>query len=243
MRDFEIETKKRVEFIQNMIKNAGAAGIVFGSSGGKDSTLVGILCKKACENTVGVIMPASTGSNFADDMSDALTVSELFSIENRTVDIGKTESVIYKALRLQTKISETAKQNIAPRLRMTVLYAIAASENRIVAGTGNKSEWHMGYFTKWGDGAYDFNPIADLTVTEIYEYLKYLGVPDKIINKPPSAGLYDGQTDEKEMGITYKAIDAYLFSGFCTPEEMEILNHYHNTSEHKRKMPVFYGSD
>lgn len=93
---------------------------------------------------------------------------------------------------------------------MLTLYAVAASENRLVCGTGNRSESYVGYFTKWGDGAYDMNPIADLTVTEIYEFLRFLDAPSRIIEKAPSAGLFDGQTDESEMGMTYAELDKYI---------------------------------
>ena len=106
-----------------------------------------------------------------------------------------------------------AGANIAPRRRMLTLYAIAHAEGGMVAGTGNASEAYVGYFTKWGDGAYDLNPIADLTVGEIYEFLEHLGAPRSVIEKAPSAGLFEGQTDESEMGITYAAIDAYLSGG------------------------------
>jgi NAD+ synthase len=98
----------------------------------------------------------------------------------------------------------------------------------------------MGYFTKWGDGAFDFNPIADLTVTEIRKFLMYLDAPRRIIDKAPSAGLYDGQTDEDEMGVTYRAIDEYLQSGVCSPEDMKVISNYHKISEHKRNPPVVY---
>ncbi len=98
----------------------------------------------------------------------------------------------------------------------------------------------MGYFTKWGDGAYDFNPVADLTVTEIYEFLRYLNVPENIITKAPSAGLYDGQTDEGEMGITYKSIDEFLLTGKVSDEEKKIIERYHNASCHKRRLPLAY---
>ena len=240
MRDFKVETEKRVEFIRSQLKEAGAAGIVFGNSGGKDSALVGVLCKMACEDTVGLIMPCTSKCNYGEDMSDALMLSKLFRIEKRMVDLTKTADAIKKALKNATEITTSADTNIAPRLRMTALYAVAASEGRLVAGTGNKSERHMGYFTKWGDGAFDFNPIADLTVTEIYKFLVYLDVPKRIIDKAPSAGLYDGQTDEGEMGVTYKAIDEYLNSGVCDPEDMKIIENYHKVSAHKRIPPIVY---
>jgi len=240
MRDYKVETEKRVKFIRELLEESGADGIVFGNSGGKDCVLVGILCKMACENTVGIMMPCSSKCNYGDDMSDALMVSGLYRIEKRMVDLTKTAEMLKKALSEATGITKSAETNIAPRLRMTALYAVAGTENRLVAGTGNKSERHMGYFTKWGDGAYDFNPIADLTVTEVYEFLTYLDAPKRIIDKAPSAGLYDGQTDEADMGVTYKAIDEYLSSGVCDPGDMDIIARYHKVSEHKRNPPKVY---
>jgi len=240
MRDYKQETTKRVEFIRKQLEESGATGIVFGNSGGKDSALVGILCKLACEDTVGVMMPCLSSCNYDEDMTDAMMISKLYRIEKRMVDLTKTAQTIGKALTEATDITKSAEVNIAPRLRMTTLYAIAATENRLVAGTGNKSERHMGYFTKWGDGAFDFNPIADLTVTEIRKFLTHFDVPKRIINKAPSAGLYDGQTDEEDMGVSYKAIDEYLQSGKCAPEDMKIIKNYHKISAHKRNPPAVY---
>ena len=240
MRNYKIETEKRVQFIQKQLEESGAKGLVFGNSGGKDSVLVGILCKKACDDTVGLIMPCCSDCNYGDDLTDALMISNLFRIEARKVDLTKTAEATKKALKEATGITKAAEANIAPRLRMTALYAVAGAENRLVAGTGNKSERHMGYFTKWGDGAFDFNPIADLTVSEIYEFLTYLDAPKRIIQKTPSAGLYDGQTDEAEMGVTYKAIDEYLQSGVCDPDDMEIITRNHKITRHKRNPPVVY---
>lgn len=100
----------------------------------------------------------------------------------------------------------------------------------------------MGYFTKWGDGAYDLDPIADLTATEIFDFLRYLNAPKNIIEKAPSAGLFEGQTDEKEMGVTYKAIDEYIMTGKTDPESQAIIERYHRNSEHKRRMPAVFGN-
>jgi len=240
MRDYKKETEKRVAFIRKQLEETGAKGIVFGNSGGKDCVLVGILCKMACEDTVGLIMPCSSKCNYGEDMTDAMMISKLFRIEKRMVDLTKTSDMLKKALKDATELAQAAVNNIAPRLRMGALYAVAASENRLVAGTGNKSERFMGYFTKWGDGAFDFNPIYDLTVTEIYQFLTYLDVPKRIVDKAPSAGLFDGQTDEGDMGVTYKAIDEYINSGVCAPEDMEIIARYHKISEHKRIAPKVY---
>jgi len=240
VRDYKTETTKRVEFIRKQLQESGAKGIVFANSGGKDAVLVGILCKMACDDTVGVIMPCCSDCNYGDDMTDAMMISDLFMIEARKTDLTKTAETIKKALGEATKLTDSAVINIAPRLRMTSIYAIAASENRLVAGTSNRSERHMGYFTKWGDGAFDFNPIADLTVTEIFEFLNHLNVPKRIIEKAPTAGLYDGQTDEGDMGVTYRSIDKYLLDGSCAQEDMVIIGNWHRISEHKRKPPAVY---
>ena len=237
---YEDETRRRVEFIREMKKSANAKGLVFGNSGGKDSALVGILCRMACDNTLGLIMPCISGLNYGSDMEDAQAMARQFGIDTRIIDLSAAKRQLSDAIGAVTSINDMALMNIAPRLRMTTLYAVAASENRLVAGTGNRSEGYMGYFTKWGDGACDFNPIADLTVTEVYEFLRFLGAPDSIVNKPPSAGLFEGQTDEAEMGISYRSIDAFLLSGTASVRERAIIEKFHDTSEHKRKMPVTF---
>lgn len=243
MRDYKLETEKRIAFIRNKLEEAHAKGIVFGNSGGKDCALVGILCKMACENTISVMMPCMSKINFGKDKEDAESVSKQFNIENRIIDLSTIKQEYLNLLSPITTITKEASANIAPRLRMTVLYTIGQSENRLVAGTGNRSENYMGYFTKWGDGAYDFDPIYDLTVTEVYEFLDYLNAPKSIIEKAPSAGLYEGQTDENEMGISYSAIDTYLLTGYANEHDKEIIDRYHSRSEHKRKMPSVFQSD
>lgn len=242
MRDYAKEFSCRVEFIKDALKKSGAKGIVFGNSGGKDSLLVGILSKSACDNTLGVIMPCGSKRNYQIDKTDAETFADKYGIETRVVDLTETRNILIKELEKVTTLTSAAISNIAPRLRMTTLYSIAASESRIVAGTGNRSEGYMGYFTKWGDGAYDFNPISDLTVTEIYEFLRFLGAPENIFEKPPSAGLFDGQTDEEEMGVSYKSIDNYLLCREVNEKDREIIDRYHKQSEHKRRMPLVYNS-
>ena len=216
MRDYQAEFERRVEFIRNMLEKASVHGIVYGNSGGKDCTLTGILCKAACDDTVGVILPCASKQNYESDTDDAIAAARQFGIETRTVDLTAVRAALLEQLAQVTEMADASTANIAPRLRMTALYAIAASENRLVAGTGNRSEAYMGYFTKWGDGAYDFNPIADLTATEVIEFLKFLNAPKSITEKAPSAGLYEGQTDEKEMGISYASIDAWLLHGTAT---------------------------
>lgn len=243
LRDYKVETEKRVKFIKDLVNSAGVDGIVYGNSGGKDSALVGILCKMACHNTVGIIMPCGSKQNFNSDKDDAEAVANKFNISTRVVDLTDVKNAVIEAVGKATELNNNALINISPRLRMITLYSIAASEKRLVAGTGNRSEGYMGYFTKWGDGAYDFNPIADLTVTEIYEFLRYLGAPDSIISKAPSAGLFEGQTDEKEMGITYANIDKFLLTGEVSEHDEAIIRKYHMASEHKRRMPIVYDSE
>ena len=240
MRNYEQEYKDRVAYIREYVEKTGVKGIVYGNSGGKDCTLVGILCKAACENTVGVIMPCGSSRNYGSDRDDALAVAEKYGIETRTVDLTAVRDAEVAALKGVAELNTAALSNIAPRLRMTTLYAIAMAENRLVAGTGNRSEIYMGYFTKWGDGGSDFDPIADLTATEIFEFMKWLDVPMTVQTKAPSAGLFEGQTDEQEMGVTYAAIDRYIHGGEVSPEEEAIIRRYHTRSEHKRVGRVDY---
>lgn len=242
MRNYADEFEKRVAFIKSVLAESGCKGIVFGNSGGKDCALVGILCKAACENTVSVMMPCGSSVNFGSDMEDATALCDKFGIENRTVDITPVKAAEVEALKDATVLNDIALTNIAPRLRMVTLYGIAASENRLVAGTGNRSEVFVGYFTKWGDSGHDFNPIYDLTVTEVYEFLRYLKAPEHIIEKAPSAGLFEGQTDEKEMGLSYAQIDEYLLTGKTEPQVQEKILARHRRNLHKAG-PKRYGEN
>lgn len=233
MRDYKAEFEKRVEWIRKVLEESGAKGIVYGNSGGKDSALVGILCKAACDNTLGVIMPCASKRNYEEDTVDAMAVAEQFDIETMTVDLTETRETLLDSI--HHDISDDALKNIAPRLRMSTLYAIGQTRGALVAGTGNKDEIYIGYFTKWGDGGADFNPMSDLNVAEVYEFLEYLNAPENIIKKAPSAGLFEGQTDEKEIGMSYAVIDKYLETGEGEPEEIAKIERMHKTTEHKRR--------
>jgi len=239
MRDYAKELENRVAFIQKIVADAKVKGIVFPNSGGKDATLTGILCKKACADTVGVILPCGIKQNYENDKIHAELVGKQFDITHRMIDLLPARDALLQGL---GDISPTALAYIASRLRMTAVYAIANSENRLVAGTGNRSEAYMGYFTKWGDGSYDFNPIGDLTVTEVLAFLRFLNAPEVIINKAPSAGLFEGQTDEKEMGITYRSLDDFLIKGKTDPADEAVIRRFHEGSEHKRRPPIVYGA-
>lgn len=234
------EIEKRVEWIKQVLKQANAKGIVFGNSGGKDCALVGILSKMATENVTSIIMPCESNRNYGIDRDDALRVSEMFRIETIELDLTSVKKEYRKLLEFEIGDCTMAYANINPRLRMITLYAYAYKNNYLVAGTGNRSEIMMGYFTKWGDGAFDFNPISDLTVTEVYELLHYLKAPIEIIEKKPSAGLYEGQTDEQEMGITYNAIDEYLLNGTGTPADIEKIESAIKRTAHKRTTAKTY---
>jgi len=254
MRNYEYETEKRIEFYPQIFEKIKTNGIVFGSSGGKDSVLAGILARKATPNVLGVIMPCESKINFGQDRQDAELLAKTYDIKHVLVDLTNAKREMVKSLCISdsfgnSAISENLNRqseiNIAPRLRMTTLYAIASNYNYLVVGTSNRSETYMGYFTKWGDAACDFNPIFDLTVTEIYQFLKYLNVPEVFLTKPPSAGLYEGQTDESDMGITYTDLDRFLL-GRDTSDKIpgiEKIKRAHSLTAHKRAPIQRYSSD
>lgn len=241
MRNYKEELIQRIAFIQQVVRDAKADGIIFGNSGGKDSALTGILCKLACDQTIGIILPCGSACNLQSDREDALCLAGMFDIETRLIDLAPIKAA-YLAAMTDRNITAQAAMNLSPRIRMSVLYLIAANEHRLVAGTGNRSEGYMGYFTKWGDGAYDFNPIADLTVQEVYEFLAYLHAPSSILEKAPSAGLYDGQSDEQELGVSYHSIDSYLLGNAIDQHDQLIIEQAHKISRHKRRKPLVYGA-
>ncbi|MDO4569667.1 MAG: NAD(+) synthase [Planctomycetia bacterium] len=250
-RDWNQELESRVAWIRNILgitPTSPGAGVVYGNSGGKDCTLAGILCRRATQNVLGVIMPCQSSQNYGSDRDHALLVAKQYDIQTIEVDISGVKrsflDTLGPALKEVARASEGAemgKMNMNPRLRMIVLYTLAQSRGAFVCGTGNRSEAQMGYFTKWGDGAYDFNPIADLTVSEIFDFLRFLGAPDAIINKAPSAGLFEGQTDEGEMGISYADIDRFLLSGEGDSSVVEKIVARQRASAHKRMKPPTYG--
>ncbi len=243
MRDFKIELEKRCEYIRRLVENAHAKGVVFGNSGGKDSALVGILSRLALPEdyrVLGLIMPCESKINFTTDKDDADALAERFGIEKRVIDLTDAKKEIVKRTGELSTLNSVALNNIAPRLRMTTLYTVGAAENLLVAGTGNRCERFMGYFTKWGDGAFDFNPISDLYVSEVYDFLRYLGCPESIINKAPSAGLFEGQTDEKEMGVTYDEVERFIKGEEVSSDSREIIERYHARSQHKRGLAELF---
>lgn len=229
----------RLNWIRERVKAAGCTGVVVGESGGKDSATVTALCVRALgkENVVGITMPCNS---LGTDMEHARLVADAFGIKLIEVNIGGAFTTLKNTIINEHELNELAVANIKPRLRMTTLYAVAQTLNYLVVGTDNKSEMVMGYFTKWGDGGYDFNPLSDLTMQEVLELGKELGVPEPILTKAPSAGLWEGQTDEKEMGVTYKAIEEYIKTGTTDPASLEIIEKTNKRTAHKREMPYMY---
>ncbi len=245
--DVQLSVQKRVEWIKGVLSSSGAKGIIYGNSGGKDCTLVAALCKLATSNVLGVIMPCQSSQNYGSDRDDAIKAGECFDIPQIEVDLTQVKEEFLLALGEHMTVEDTsaydlkmAGANVNPRLRMTTLYALAQARGYLVAGTGNLDEITLGYFTKWGDGACDFNPIADLTVEEVFEHLRYLGAPSSIIDKAPSAGLYPGQTDEMELGVKYSDVDAYLKGEQIDDDVKAKIEKANSRTAHKRSMPRWY---
>jgi len=193
------------DWIRTVVHDAGAEGVVLGVSGGVDSAVVAALAKRALsDNVLGAILPCESDPA---DAEDARLVAATFGIA--TVEIDLTPA--YRALvAVLPNATDLVRANIKPRLRMVALYYLAASRSYLVCGASNRSERMIGYFTKHGDGAADILPIGALLKFEVRQLARTLGIPDRIINKPPSAGLWPGQTDEGEMGMTYGLLDSVL---------------------------------
>lgn len=245
--DIAENVRRRVEWIKQIVAESGAKGIIYGNSGGKDCTLVGALCALATDNVLGVIMPCQSAQNYGSDRDDAILAGEKFGIKQIEVDLTATKDAFLSAIGDEINENPASENsvkmagiNINPRLRMSVLYALGQAKGYLVAGTGNLCEITLGYFTKWGDGACDFNPIADLTVPEVYEMLEYLGAPESIIEKAPSAGLFPGQTDEAELGVTYAEVTAYIKGGEISETARAKIARAEKVSAHKRRMPRYY---
>jgi len=217
---------------------AKAKGIVFGLSGGLDSAVVAALSMKIFpQNTLAIIIPCHS---LEADINDALDFINKFNIPYKIINVSKVyDSFIHLLSDKEKEVSfKLAEANIKPRLRMTTLYYFANKLNYLVVGTGNKSELMIGYFTKYGDGGADILPLGNLLKSQVRELAEYLGIPKKIIDKPPSAGLWEGQTDEKEIGISYEQLDKYLRTGKLNNKIIEKkIQDKITKSAHKRTTP------
>ncbi|MEA2074351.1 MAG: NAD(+) synthase [Euryarchaeota archaeon] len=239
------------EWIRERVNEAGAQGVVLGMSGGLDSSVTAVLCKKAFpDTTLGLIMPCGS---LKEDVEHAKMVATQFGIETKEIDLSQIFTVLLKLLEVEEEREnngdakgDIAVANLKPRLRMICLYYFANKRNYLVVGTGNKSELSIGYFTKYGDGAADILPLGDVLKTEERKLAEELGIPGVIIEKEPSASLWEGQTDEAEIGMGYDALDKIILaleSGYLSggdPELVERVKRMMDASQHKRDaIPVF----
>ncbi|MFC1674390.1 NAD+ synthase [Candidatus Omnitrophota bacterium] len=231
--------RRIVSWIRKQVKQAGAKGIVLGLSGGIDSSVVACLCKEAVgrNRVLGLFLPCYSKKQ---DLDDAKIIAKKLGIKTRMVDLCKMYDRLIKTLPRGSKL---AKANLKPRLRMITLYYLANTLNYIVCGTGNKSELMVGYFTKHGDGATDILPIGGLLKKDVRRLARQLKIPEWIITKAPSAGLWLGQTDEGEMGISYPELDDILSrmqrkrKQFASAKKVNKVKGMIRRSEHKRQGP------
>ncbi|WP_289142644.1 NAD(+) synthase [uncultured Brevibacillus sp.] len=229
------DVEKRVAFIREQIDGPGLGGAVVGISGGIDSAVTAALCVRALgrDRVIGVWLPAYSLDVHAEDSQK---LAEAIDLNLVTIDVGPAYDALVPVIEGILPLDDKTKGNTKARLRMTTLYAIANQKGYLVADTCNLSEVHVGYMTKGGDGLADFNPVASLTKHEMRILASELGVPESIITKPPSADLWEGQTDEEEMGFTYEDLDRYLITGETRPEAKERIDYLHRISEHKRNL-------
>ena len=240
-----------VDFIRTKTEEAGVNGVVVGLSGGIDSALTAYLAVEALgkENVLGVHLP-ETGFTPAEDVLDATEVANRLGIEFNTIDITGILGSFLESIPEGAQATPLSKGNLKARIRMSILYYYSNLTGRMVIGTGNKTEILIGYYTKYGDGGVDIEPIGDLYKTEVWELAGMMDVPEDIINKAPSAGLWAGQTDEEELGISYKLVDRaleMLLDGedevYITDvlglkkEQMDSVVHRIVSNAHKREVP------
>ncbi|MFN2271729.1 MAG: NAD+ synthase [Anaerolineae bacterium] len=233
-------------WLREHLDAAGAEGLVFGLSGGVDSATAAALAVRAvgAENTLGVLMPCHSQP---EDAALGQLVADVFSISTVTVDLTSAHDALMAAL--PASEHRLAAANARPRLRMATLYYLAQSRNYLVLGSGNKTELAVGYFTKWGDGGVDLQPLGDLNKTQVWKLARELGVPQEVVERPPTAGLWPGQTDEGEMGITYRELDRVLAAiEVCDTVgiesvTLEKVQGMVARSAHKRAMPPIFRQD
>lgn len=248
--ELDAHREQITDFIEGVVDDAGATGAVIGLSGGIDSTLVAHLAVEAlgADAVHGLVMPSEV--NTEANMSDAERVAELLDIEYDVLDINPVVDALIDAYPAGAD-DRTALGNVRVRTRAVLNYFVANAETRVVLGTGNRSEALTGYYTKYGDQAVDCNPIGNLYKRQVRQLAAHVGVPDDLVEKPPSAEMWEGQTDEDEMGLDYDTLDAILalhvdgsFSKTATVETLNVpasavdrVVELYERSEHKRHMP------
>ena len=229
---------KLISWIRDKVSSAGCKGVLVGMSGGLDSSVVAILCHRAFpQSMLGVLMPCYSSQ---EDMKHAQAAATEFSIPTETVVLDNVFDTLLKALpgnEVDPNVNRLAEANLKARLRMLTLYYFANSLGYMVAGSGNRSELSVGYFTKYGDGGADILPLGNLLKGQVKELARFLSIPQQIIDKPPSAGLWEGQTDEGELGLSYEELDRYLVTGEASSELKEKVESMIAAAKHKRQPP------
>ena len=237
MQNIDLVVKELVTWLQEKVRDANAKGIVFGLSGGIDSAVMAAIAKLAFpEDSLGVIMPCH--SNPIDE-EHGILVGESLGLKTQKVDLSNSFDVLFNSIDVESK-NNMAISNLKPRLRMTTLYYLAQTKNYLVVGPTNKSEYEVGYFTKHGDSAVDLLPLASFVKGEIRELARYLDIPQIVIEKPPTAGLWEDQTDEEEMGFGYDVLDKYIRTKEAPEEIGAKIDRMNRISNHKRSYPPIF---
>jgi NAD+ synthase len=235
----ELLAGKLSEWIRDKVTAAGCKGAVLGVSGGLDSSVVAALCIKAFpKNTLGLIMPCHSN---VKDKEHAESIAKQFSIPTKTIvldDIYDEYLKILPDFKPDKSLMQLAQANLKARLRMITLYYTANQLKYLVLGSGNRSEMTVGYFTKHGDSGVDILPLGNLVKREVRELARFLKIPQEIINKAPSAGLWAGQTDEAEMGFTYEALDNYILTGKASEDLKKRIEGLRAVNIHKCTTPA-----
>ena len=222
------------DFMAKYMNKANADGFVLGLSGGVDSSLVAALAKKAVgkDKITCIMIPIDSQPS---DLQDAVEIAQTLGLKFIIFDATETyRKIVDTFVKQNIIIDRSSLANLKVRIRMSILYAYGQSNRLLVLGTDNADERYTGYFTKWGDGACDLLPIAHLLKREVVEASKIMGIPDRLAERVPSAGLFEGQTDEKEMGVKYEDLDNYLLGKEIPESTKERIEHLHKVSEHKR---------
>jgi len=231
--------EKLVLWLRERVLAGGCKGVVLGMSGGVDSSVMAVLCQRAFpQSMLGVLMPCYSSP---EDEEHALAVASKFSIPTKTVVLDSVFDALLKVLpedSADPAASQLAKANLKVRLRMLTLYYFANQLKYMVVGSGNRSELSVGYFTKYGDGGVDILPLGNLVKGQVRELASFLGIPQEIIDKPPSAGLWPGQTDEGDLGFSYDELDRYLASGQASDEVRGRIESMMAAGSHKRLPPT-----
>lgn len=228
-----LETIK--DFLKEYLNKSQTNGYVLGLSGGVDSSLVAALCKESVgkDKLTCIMMPIDS---LPKDLEDALELAKALDLKYEIIDASEAFHKLVDIFEAQgIKLNQGSLTNLKVRIRMSILYAYGQTNNLLVVGTDNKPERYVGYFTKWGDGAADLLPIVHLLKREVVEASKILGVPTHLAERVPSAGLFEGQTDETEMGVSYQDLDDYLIGKEINADAKAKIERMHRISAHKRE--------